>query len=346
MPVEYPQVIMAIKTWIGQHKVTPTPTAQVDGQDAVKKSGGMDYLKAAISDGISFAVSAGLSFTTGGTEGLGKYIDSLPPAVKEPILGLKDSFSKLTDGFGTSSIGSAFNSFTSSFTNPISETLLEFKAGLQISSDNLADLKTFYAEDPAIVSALDSAAVQFGSSIRTAMDYAKSWSDGLTLGTGDYTLTNAISDVNNSSAKFLEDYVGITKAPDLTDLVGIIAKEELITRMDSSIKLEEDARKADLTIPENFEAWEAARDEVYAAAQAIRDEVDNNKAAVAGLVQQQTVLDSIGQVANTHSQIDDPFQLALYESTLHPDVRETTRQFSNLLKPSTPNIPDDITTET
>jgi len=347
MPVEYPQVIMAIKTWMGNHKTTPSPSCQIDGKDAVRKSGGMDYLKAAISDGISAAVSAGLAFTTGGTEGVGKYLDSLPPAVKEPILGLKDSFGKLTDGLGSTSIGESFKSFSGTFINPIAESLEGFKTGLQLSSDNLDSLKTFYSQDPTISAALDSASVSFGSTVKTAMDAAKSWSDSLTLGTGDYTLTNAFNDVNDSSSKFLENYVGITKAPALTDLVGIVAKQELITRMDSALIKEEEARALDLTIPENFAAWEIARDEVFASADAIQQEVDDNQANIASMIQQQTVLDSIGQVANTHSQLTDPDQLALYESILHPNVKDTTRQFSTLLKrPQPDSTPESITTPT
>lgn len=346
MPVEYPQVIMAIKTWIGNHKTTPSPSSQIDGQDAVKKSGGMDYLKAAISDGISLAVSAGLAFTTGGAEGAGKYLDSLPPAVKEPILGLKDSLGKLTDGLGTTSIGESFKSFSSTFINPISESIEGFKAGLQLSSDNLTDLKTFYSQDATISAALDSASVTFGSTVKSALDAAKGWSDGLTLGTGDYTLTNAISDTNDASAKFLEDYVGITKAPALTDLVGIVAKEDLMTNMNKSIIKEEEARKMDLTVPENFAAWESARDEVYASAAAIQTEVDDNQAAVASLIQQQTVLDSIGQVSAIHSQIEDPEALAIYESTLHPNVRDTAVQFSGLLKKTSPPPIPEVDTPT
>ena len=342
MPVEYPQVIMAIKTWMGNNKTTPSPSSQIDGQDAVKKSGGMDYLKAAISEGISMAISGGLSFATGGTEGFGKYLDSLPPAVREPIMGLKDSFGKITDGLGSTTIGQSFNSFTSTFTNPIAEAMEGFKTGLSLSSANLDSLKTFYSEDAAISSALDSASVSFGSTVRTAMDAAKSWSDSLTLGTGDYTLTNAINDTNNSASKFLEDYVGITKAPTFTDLVGIVAKQDLITNMDAALIKEEEARALDLTIPENFSAWEDARDAVYASAAAIQDEVDNNQAAIASMVQQQTVLDGIGQVSNMHSQIEDPAILAVYESTLHPNVRTTALQFSGLLKQnsSVSEIPD------
>ena len=346
MPVEYPQVIMAIKTWMGNHKTTPSPSSQIDGQDAVKKSGGMDYLKAAISDGISMAVSAGLAFGTGGTEGAGKYLDSLPPAVREPIIGLKDSFGKITDSLGSTSIGESFKSFSSSFTNPIGEAIDGFKAGLQLSSDNLDSLKTFYSQDATISAALDSASVTFGSTIKTAMDAAKGWSDGLTLGTGDYTLTNAISDTNDASAKFLENYVGITAAPSLTDLVGIVAKQELITTMDSALIKEEEARALDLTIPENFAAWELARDDVYSAGAAIQEEVDNNKAAVAAIVQQQTVLDGIGQVSAIHSQIEDPEALAIYESTLHPNVRDTAVQFSGLLKKTSPPPIPEVDTPT
>jgi hypothetical protein len=341
MPVEYPQVIMAIKTWMGNHKTTPSPSSQIDGQDAVKKSGGMDYLRAAISDGISVAVSAGLAFTTGGAEGAGKYLDSLPPAVKEPILGLKDSLGKLTDGLGSTSIGESFKSFSSTFINPISDSIDGFKAGLNLSSTELTDLKTYYSQDATISSALDSASVQFGNIVRSGFDTVKSWSDGLTLGTGDYTLTNAISDTNDASAKFLENYVGITKAPALTDLVGIIAKDHLMTDLDNAIVKEKEARVKDLTVPENFAAWESARDEVYATHAAIQEEVANNQAAVAKLVQQQTVLDGIGQVSAAHSQIEDPEALSIYESTLHPNVLSTTKQFSGLLKnKSTPTIPE------
>jgi hypothetical protein len=347
MPVEYPQVIMAIKQWMGNHKTTPSPSCQIDEKDAVRKSGGMDYLRAAISDGISFAVSAGLSFTTGGTEGVGKYLDSLPPAVKEPILALKDSFGKITGGLGSTTIGESFKSFSGTFINPIAESLEGFKAGLQLSSDNLDSLKTFYSQDPTISAALDSASVSFGSTVKTAMDAAKSWSDSITLGTGDYTITNAINDVNDSSSKFLENYVGITKAPALTDLVGIVAKQELITTMDSALIKEEEARAKDLTIPENFAAWEIARDEVFASAEAIQQEVDDNQAAIASMLQQQTVLDSIGQVASAHSQLTDPDQLALYESILHPNVKDTARQFSTLLsRPQTDSTPETITTPT
>ena len=60
------------------------------------------------------------------------------------------------------------------------------------------------------------------------------------------------------------------------------------------------------------------------------------------MVQQQTLLDGIGQVSNMHSQIEDPDVLAVYESTLHPNVRTTALQFSGLLKQNTslPEIPD------
>lgn len=334
--VSYPQVIMAIKTWMGNHKTTPSPSSQIDGKDAVRKSGGMDYLRAAISDGISMAVSAGLSFTTGGTEGVGKYLDSLPPTVKEPILALKDSVGKMTSGISfPDGIESSFKSFSTTFINPISESIQEFKTGFSLSASNLDTLSSTYSQSDAAISAsLSSYSTKFGTVVGQALDNAKAWSDSLTLGTGDYTLTNAFSDVNDSSAKFLENYVGITEAPKLTDLVGIIAKEELITRLDTAVSLEKEARDKDLTDPENFAAWEIAAEEVVQAAEAFQTEVDNNQAAINSLVYQQTVLDSIGQVANTHSQLTDPDQIALYESVLHPNVKDTTRQFSTLMKPS------------
>lgn len=338
MPVEYPQVILAIKQWIGQHKVGPAANAEIDGQPASRKSSGAEMLSAAFKDAIGAAVTGGIALTTGGTEGFNKYLESLPDAVKEPLKAMAGTVGKLTDSLPTSVTG-AFSSFKDSFINPIGDSLSNFRESVTGNATDLHDLasSTDYATNPGIGDALRSAGTYMGTTVKSAIDAAKSWSDGLTLGTGDYTLKDAISDVNSASTNLFSQ-IGITSAPSLTDVVGIVTKDHLTKNMESALVKEKEARGKDLNIPENYDSWVEARDAVYSAAADIQDEVNNNKATVNKLVQEQTVLDGVGDVANTHAGISDPEHLAVYEKTIRPDVLSSVKSF-NQLKSSTNQVP-------
>jgi hypothetical protein len=347
MPVEYPQVIMAIKQWIGQHQIKPDPSVEVSGSPVARKASGSEMLSMAFKELATTAATAGIALGTGGTEGFNKYFDSLPKELKEPVSALKDTFGNLTNSL-PAGVSEALTSFKQTFINPIGDTLSSFKDAVTGNVTDLTATSATYLDnagaETTISSALKSAANDMGTTIKSAIDKAKSWSDNLSLGgttdatgkfvTSNFTLSDAISSANNAGKDFLSTYVGITQAPSLTDMVGTLTKDHLTANFSNALVKEKTAREQDLTVPANFAAWQTAHEEVVAAADAINSEVDVNQQNVARMLQQDTVLDGIANVTSSLNDIKDPDAKALYAKTMDPNLLATAQAISPLLNAS------------
>lgn len=249
MPVEYPQVMMAIKDWVGKNKTGPASSVETEGQPAIKKRSFAELIAAGFADLVSLAISGGLALGTGGSEGFNKFFDGLSPALKEPLSALKETFNGLTttsggDSIIPSSFQSAWTGFKDVFVNPVATTFSEFSDGLSVTSNELAVLNSTLASDqPELASAFSSNASRLGLGLKETWLDIKSYSDGFTLGTSDFTLTDAFSAANDSSTKFLETYVGITKAPSVGDLAGTLVETELHDNMAAAISVEQVKRQ-------------------------------------------------------------------------------------------------------
>jgi len=350
MPVEYPVVIAAIKEWIGKHKTIPDPGVEIGDQPAVRKASGAEMLTAAFAELATLAVTGGFNFATGGSEGFSKFFDSLPPALKEPLTALKDTFGDLTSSIpGSGTFTDALSSIKENFINPIGDTLTSFKTAVLGETVSLTSLsETYQTTDPSISEWLTSASTTLGSTVKNAIDSAKSWSDDLSLGgtyvndvwtPSSFTLTDAISATNNAGRDLLSTYVGITSAPTLTDLTGTLLKDNLINDLSSKLEIEKLAREKDLSDPTinantgktNLQEHQAAVANLQIAAQELQAEVDRNKQNVARMLQQDSALDGIAGVTNTLNGIRDEEAIALYKKTINPSLLNTAEKLQPLM---------------
>jgi hypothetical protein len=195
-----------------------------------------------------------------------------------------------------------------------------------------------------------------GTTVKNAIDSAKSWSDNLALGgsyvngvwtPSSFTLTDAISATNNAGRDFLSKYAGITEAPSLTDLTGTLVKDNLVNDLSSKLSIERLARAKDLSDPTinagtgktNLEEHQQAVADVEEAALAIQAEVDRNKENVARMLQQDSALDGIASVTNTLNGIQDEEAIALYKKTIAPGLLNTAEKLQPLMAVNA-NAPD------
>lgn len=358
MPVEYPVVIAAIKEWIGKHKTMPDPGVEIGDQPAVRKASGAEMLSAAFAELATLAVSGGFEFATGGMEGFDKFFDTLPDALKEPLSALKTTFGDLTSSIpGSGTFTDALTSIKENFINPIGDSLTTFKTAVLGDSSGLTSLAQSYEiTDPSVSTWLTSAASTLGTTVKTAIDSAKSWSDNLSLGgtyvngvwePSNFTLTDAISATNNAGRDFLSKYAGITDAPTLTDLTGTLIKDNLVNDLSSKLSLERLARQKDLSDPTinvdtgktNLQEHQQAVADVEEAALALQAEVDRNKENVARMLQQDSALDGIANVTNTLNGIQDEEAIALYKKTINPNLLNTAEKLQPLMAINV-NAPD------
>jgi hypothetical protein len=362
MPVEYPQVILAIKTWIGQHKVTPSSSMEVDGQPAIKKAGFGDMLSMALGEIISFAAEAGLNFAVGDAAGLDKLVNNLPEGFREPLKSVVGSIGEMKN--------SALNSIgipSDAFTNPLADTISSFKSGLTLGTENLNAIRAnldLSTGGTGFSDFVNNAAESMGGYMKTAMDSMKSWTDTLSLGTGDnpFRLTDAFSAVNSSSTKALE-LIGITKAPTLSELCGTLVNDEITKNFQTAFTKELSARLEMQSLlpaapgegappPElsyeakaAFEKWKTAFGELEVAAVAIQTQVDSDQANVAALSKQDAAMDALMTASSTYANLEDPAQKALYESTLGAKVKGAAIALAPLTVVSAgsftdPNVPN------
>lgn len=242
--VTYPQMIAAFKTWYGQNKTRPSSTVQIDGQNAVRKSSFGEMIAAGLTSLAVFASTAGFEFVTGGSEGLNKFLDSVPKEIAEPAKALVASAGKVYDDFKAGidaiipaggdvgafkdAISGAATSLSENFINPLGEVFTGFKAALSGESYVLQNLSTIYTlQDNTLAAALASGAESLGTGISNIIDSAKAWTDEITLGS-DFTLKDAFQSVNDAPTNFMATYLGIGEVPKLTDFVGTLVKEDLV----------------------------------------------------------------------------------------------------------------------
>ena len=242
--VTYPQMIAAFKTWYGQNKTRPSSTVQIDGQNAVRKSSFGEMIAAGLTSLATFAATAGFEFVSGGTEGLNKFLDSVPKEIAEPAKALVASAGKVYDDFKAGidaiipaggdvgafkdAISGAATSISENFINPLGDIFTGFKAALTGDATVLGDLNAIYTmQDSTLAAAFASGASALGTGISDVIDSAKAWTDEITLGS-DFTLKDAFQSVNDAPSNFMATYLGIGEVPKLTDFVGTLVKEDLI----------------------------------------------------------------------------------------------------------------------
>jgi hypothetical protein len=394
-------MIAAFKTWYGQNKTRPSNSVEIDGQPAVRKSSFGEMLQAGLTEiGIQAALG-GFEFIKGGPAGLTKFLDTLPKELSEPAKALAKSAGGAVDSLKTgldglipeggslaafkTTVENGLQSVTNNFVNPISDVLGGAKDALNGDISKLSGLQSLYANDPTLSGKFGAGVTKLGSAVTGAIDKAKSWSDELTLGTGDFKLTDAFDVVNSTHTKFMAEYLGIGDVPTLTSLVGTLAKPGLYKDLvDAKDQLEKELlnlrKSAALKFPvvsipdgegtisvtnpeiaelglntlslaeqtaliDNFdffkEQFDAATASVETAGTAIALQVQSDQQNILVSLKAQSSLDDIGSISNTYVGITDPAQRALFESTVKPDILETTKAVAPLiLKATTPVDPD------
>jgi hypothetical protein len=258
--VSYPQMIAAFKTWYGQNKTRPSKSVEIDGQPAVRKSSFSEMIVAGLTQLGFQALQGGFEFLKGGTEGLNKFLDTLPKEVAEPARALATSASDAVNTIKTgindlippggdlaefkTTVENGLQSVTTNFINPISDTLTAVKASFTGDVAKLTELKNLYSgSDSQLSTLLQTGATNLGSAVGGAIDKAKAWSDELTLGTGDFSLTDAFEMVNNSSTELLSKVFGVIDTPSLTTIVGTLAKDNLMTDLVTANQKKEEAKE-------------------------------------------------------------------------------------------------------
>jgi hypothetical protein len=254
--VTYPQMIKAFKTWYGQNKTRPSKSVEIDGQSAVRKSSFGEMLVTGLTQlGIQAALS-GFEFIKGGTEGLNKFLDTLPKEIAEPARSLAKSAGDAVNGLksGLGSLipeGGALGTFKSlldsglqnvgdNFINPIAGTLVTVRNAFTGDVVKLGQLQTLYQGELGTV--FGDGVFKLGQAISGAIDTAKNWSDELTLGTGEFTLTDAFDLVNNSSNQFMSKFLGIGDVPTLSSIAGTLVKTDLIDNLIGAKDREQEAQ--------------------------------------------------------------------------------------------------------
>ena len=400
--VSYPQMIAAFKTWYGQNKTRPSKSLIIDGQAAIRKASFGEMLQAGLTElGIQAALG-GFEFLKGGPEGFDKFLSSLPKEVSEPAKALSKSAgdavtslkSTLTGPDGLippggnlaafkTTVEDGLTSVTNNFINPISDVLSGTKDALNGDITKLSGLQSLYAGDTSLSGVFGDGVTNLGIAVTGAIDKAKAWSDELTLGSGDFSLTDAFDVINSQHTKFMAQYLGIGDVPTLTSLVGTIARPDLYKDLvDAKDQLEEELlnlRKSaalkypeifipdgeggtrsepnpeiaelgldDLPLPEqtalidNFdffkEQYESALTQVDSASNAIQTQVQSDQQNILITLKAQSSLDDLGSISNTYVGITDPAQRALFESTVKPDILETTKSLAPLISKATDPI--------
>jgi hypothetical protein len=402
--VTYPQMIAAFKTWYGQNKTRPSNSVEIDGQPAVRKSSFGEMLQAGLTQlGIQAALG-GFEFIKGGTAGLNKFLDTLPKELSEPARALAKSAGDAVNSLKTgidglipeggnlaafkTTVEGGLQSVTDNFINPIGDVLDGAKAALNGDISKLSGLQALYADDPSLSGQFGAGLTKLGSVVTGAIDKAKGWSNELTLGTGDFKLTDAFDIVNSSHTKFMAEYLGIGDVPTLTSLVGTLARPDLYKDLvEAKDQLEKELlnlRKSSAlkypvvniddglggTIPttnpeiaelglnslsladqavliDSFdffkEQFDAAAASVETAGNAIKLQVQSDQQNILVSLKAQNSLDDIGLISNTYVGITNPEQKALFESTVKPDILETTKAVAPLILKATTPVDPNIT---
>ena len=363
MPVEYPVMIAAIKEWIGGHKTMPSGSVEIENQPAIKKASFSDMVTMAFTELVTLAATAGITFAVGGAEAFGKFFNGLNPALKAPLESLQGGFNSLTGSLPTS-MQDALTWGKETFINPIGTTLSDIRLGLTEGTDKLNVLSSF-TSDPAQAAAFTSAANSYSGAVGQAIQNMKTWTDGLTLGSGDYgfSLNDAFSAVNSSSTKTLE-LLGVTNAPTLTDFAGSLVKKDLTENMTASLTKEAAARakmEAELKAPPpvgyvgsageyqatvspaTYAEWLSAHEDVVASAQAINQQVLDDQQNVVQYTAKQSALGAIGSASLNLNSLSDPDQKELYASTLNPTIKSHVETLAPVIgNVVTPSVPKDI----
>lgn len=398
--VSYPQMIAAFKTWYGQNKTRPSKSLIIDGQAAIRKSSTGEMLQAGLTElGIQAALG-GFEFIKGGPEGFDKFLSTLPKEISEPAKALSKSageaVTSLKTGLGElipaggdlaafkTTLESGLTSVTTNFINPIGDVLGGVKDSFNGDVSKLTGLESLYAGDSSLSGLFGQGVTKLGTAVTGAIDTAKNWSDELTLGTGDFSLTDAFDMVNSEHTEFMAKYLGIGEVPTLTSLAGTLVKtdliEDLVGAKEQQAEAQLNLRKAAaltfpvlpdefgalivpnpeiaelgldaLSLPEqtaltdNYdlfkEQYETALAQVDAASTAIKTQVQSDQQNILVTLKAQSALDDLGSISNTYVGITDPAQRALFESTIKPDILETTKSLAPLISKAIDPIDPDI----
>lgn len=255
--VNFPLLIATLKKWYGENKTRPSPTVEIDGQPAVRKSSLGEMIQAGLTQLVTFAVTAGFEFATGGVDGFNKFVEGLPVELKAPVEALTKQAGELYNDFkeGIDALippGSALSDFKDALEgaygavkehliNPIADTAVAARAALTGDATTLSNLQTVYANSSnPLVTVFTNGAATLGTKLYDAFGYLKDWTDELVLG-DDFTLKDVLSYVNDAPTKFMATYLGIGEVPSLTNLAGSLVREDLIEKWSKTKEKEAEA---------------------------------------------------------------------------------------------------------
>ncbi len=250
-------MIAAFKLWYGQNKTRPSPTVEIDGQPAVRKSSLGEMIQAGLIQLATFAATAGFEFATGGVEGFNKFVEGLPAELKAPVEALTKQAGELYKDFKEGidalippnsalsefkdALEGAYGAIKENLINPIADTAVAARAALTGDAATLSNLQTVYANSSnPLVTVFTNGASTLGTKLYDAFGSLKDWTDELVLG-DDFTLRDVLSYVNDAPTKFMATYLGIGEVPSLTTLAGSLVRQDLIENWSKTKEKEAEA---------------------------------------------------------------------------------------------------------
>jgi len=347
MAVEYPQVIAAIKEWIGKNKISTDSMVEISGQNAARQATLGEMLLKFAGDAFS-AVMGGSSVLPGDT----KLADGsiVPGALRQAVLNIGDQVKGIM-GSISSGIGSALGDVGKFvYQNPASFDTELFNAYSSIDPQILLNM------DPDVRIAFEEA-VQNAKPDGLWNIATQNWNSftdqlsGVSIpATDGFTFKEAISLGIDKTNQFFSAITGIKKF-DVVDLASCIMAPAALAKFTNY----HDQLMAAATMPAVTAAEIAAQKKAIndasagmtAAANEMNAQIAADKAAYAQAIAQKNAIDMItneGDVYNiimNDTNITDD-QKNVYISTLQAATLNNAKRVSNLMtenKNSSVNIP-------
>lgn len=288
MPMEYPQVIVAIKEWIGKNKIQTDSTVSVSGQDGARKATLVEFfLKAAGDIAGTFLggkdLLPGDSFSAAG--------EVVPGALRETITSIGAQVKDVVGGFGTSISDAWSTTGGQLFQNPFSDSVAlaqeKGAAILGIYSDSSLSPEIQDAAADLILKAQPGGV--WDSALASYHEFTNQLAGVTIPGTDGFTIHNAIDAAENTTNEFLSKITTIKKF-DIGDLAGSLTNNGLMENVTKRM----DELRALASFPGVTPEMVAAKvAEVDAAHQALSDQVASDQSNYASFIAQQNALEGI-----------------------------------------------------
>ena len=315
--VTFPEMMQQFTIWLNAHKTTASSSSELEGTKTVRSSNFQEYL-------LAFGLDA-----LGG---------NLPPAVQAATIGVGSSVTGVLETIpGGTTMTDSFRTSAEFVKSPF-ETLY---TGIK---NTLTDIDAYLS------GVTGGPAESFATSVRESISsvytpvrdnisaFTKSIAGGITeTEIAGYSLKNVFSMVSDSA-------IAAQKAMGLTPVsLGSIAgtMTDVAIHQNFSDKMDELKRRTyevDLSVPENLAYAEQAHTEALAAAQAIQDRIDSDKANMLAATRQHEAMQYHFTEATYINTLSDEHK-AIYLTTMPTTTANAVSNLADVIKtPPAPNI--------